>query len=157
VVPESGAAWDVRGGQIDHLARLRPDESANTTEEIRALITLKPALPESGLRKAMEYMTNRWTGLTLFLGNPDIPLSNNTTERAQRGPVIGRKTFYGSHSRRGTDAAALLYSLIESAKLFGINPEAYLRFALQAALNKEEIPLPHEVKDRAELQLPARQ
>jgi hypothetical protein len=48
--------------------------------------------------------------------------------------VVGRKNHYGSHSKRGTDVAALFYSLIEFAKLCGVEPKAYLLRALNAAL-----------------------
>jgi transposase len=81
------------------------------------------------------------------------PLTNNATERAQRGPVVGRKVFYGSHSRQGTEVAALFYSLIESAKLCELNPVAYLRVAMNTALAGEQIPLPHEVMGREDLRL----
>ena len=63
-----------------------------------------------------------------FLENPKIPLDTNRFERALRG-AIGRKNHYGSRSERGTRGATLLYSLIESAKLCGVEPRAYLREA----------------------------
>ena len=59
--------------------------------------------------------------------------------------VLGRKNNYGSRSRRGTEMAALLYSLMESAKLAGLEPKQYLRLAVQAALRGEAIPLPHRL------------
>ena len=52
---------------------------------------------------------------------------------------------YGSRSERGTEVAALMYSLLESAELAGVNPEMYLDTAVQAALNGEVVPLPHEL------------
>ena len=48
--------------------------------------------------------------------------------------MIGRKNFYGARSQRGTEVAALFYTLCETAKLRGIEPKAYLRQAVQAAL-----------------------
>ena len=103
-------------------------------------------LPESGLHKAIGYMLNMWPGLVLFLDDPNIPLDNNGTERAARGPVLGRKNHYGSRSLRGTEVAATLYSLVESAKLNDVEPRLYLRVAVRAGLRGETIPLPHEVK-----------
>ena len=103
-------------------------------------------LPESGLHKAIGYMLNMWPGLVLFLDDPSIPLDNNGTERAARGPVLGRKNHYGSHSLRGTEIAATLYSLVESAKLNALEPRLYLRVAVRAGLRNETVPLPHEVK-----------
>jgi transposase len=74
---------------------------------------------------------------------PEHPLDNNATERALRGPVVGRKNHYGSRSRRGTEVAALFYTLLESAKLAGVDPRAYLRAAVHAALAGQPVPLPH--------------
>ena len=108
--------------------------------------TLPKCLPESGLHKAIGYMVHMWPGLVLCLDDPDIPLDNNGTERAARGPVVGRKNHYGSHSLRGTEVAASLYSLVESAKLNALEPRFYLRVAVRAGLRREVVPLPHEVK-----------
>lgn len=110
--------------------------------------TLPKCLPESGLHKAIGYLVHMWTGLVLFLDDPRIPLDNNGTERAVRGPVVGRKNHYGSRSLRGTEVAATFYSLVESAKLNGLEPRLYLRVAVHAGLRHETVPLPHEVKAR---------
>lgn len=58
------------------------------------------------------------------------------------GTVVGRKNHYGSKSERGTKVAAILYSLVETAKLAGVEPKAWLRAAVRAALRGEEIALP---------------
>jgi hypothetical protein len=79
-------------------------------------------------------MSGRWSRANLFLEHPDVPLDNNGAERALRGLVLGRKNHYGSRSKRGTEVAAVLYSLVESAKLVGVEPAAYLEAAVQAAL-----------------------
>ena len=84
--------------------------------------------------------------LTRFLDDPRIPLDNNATERGLRGMVIGRKNHYGSRSQRGTEVAALFYSLIESAKLCGVEPKAYLLHATTAALRHPgTVTLPHDL------------
>ena len=106
-------------------------------------------MPGDGLDNAIKYMAGIWSGLTRFLSDPRIPLDNNHTERAERGVVVGRKNHYGSRSRRGTEIAALFYSFVESAKLCGLDPKAYLRKAIMAAVRGERIPLPHEVAGRA--------
>lgn len=108
--------------------------------------TVPTCLPESGLFKAIGYMIHMWPGLVLFLDDPRIPLDNNGSERAARGPVVGRKNHYGSRSLRGTEVAATFYSLVESAKLNGLSPRFYLRVAARAGLRGEQVPLPHEVK-----------
>jgi hypothetical protein len=108
--------------------------------------TLPTCLPESGLHKAIGYMVHMWPGLVLFLDDPRIPLDNNGSERAARGVVLGRKNHYGSRSLRGTEVAATFYSLVESAKLNGLEPRLYLRIAVRAGLRHETVPMPHEVK-----------
>ncbi|ATB40454.1 hypothetical protein CYFUS_005903 [Cystobacter fuscus] len=92
-------------------------------------------------------MSNRWTGLTRFLSDPRVPLDNGATERAMRGPAVGRKNHYGSRSRRGTEVAALFYSLLESVKLGGVDPKRYLGDAAMAALHGE--PIPHPTSSRS--------
>jgi hypothetical protein len=79
-------------------------------------------------------MLERWAGLTRFVDDPCVPLDNNAAERALRGPVVGRKNHYGSRSLRGTQVAALFYTLCETAKLAGVDPYAYLLRALYAAI-----------------------
>jgi transposase len=60
------------------------------------------------------------------------------------GWFLGRKNHYGSRSQRGTEVAALFYSLIESAKLCGVDPKAYLLTAARTALaDRTSITLPH--------------
>jgi len=59
---------------------------------------------------------------------------HSAAERALRGPVVGRKNHYGSRSLRGTQVAALFYTLCESARLNGVDAQAYLRHAVDAAL-----------------------
>jgi transposase len=124
---------------------LRATESRALIEQIRALASLTPVLPESGLGKAYQYMLNRWEGLTRFLDDPRIPLDNNAAERALRAVVVGRKNHYGSHSENGLVAASVLYSLMDTATLEGLIPREYLGLAIRRGLNGESVPLPHEV------------
>lgn len=126
--------------------KLRDERSRPAIRRIQDWLQTTRALPQSGLGKAISYAGGIWPGLTRFLDDPRIPIDNNATERAMRGPVIGRKNHYGSKSRRGTEVAALFYSLLESAKLVEIDPKAYLRRALDAGLRGEQILLPHELR-----------
>jgi transposase len=88
-------------------------------------------------------MLNLWSGLTVFLTQPQVPLDNNHVERQLRDMVIGRKNHYGSKSKRSTEVAALLYSLIETARLRGEYPGQYLRRAALAAIeNPGTVTLP---------------
>ena len=93
------------------------------------------------------FTSGLWLGLVRFLNNPKIPLDTNGVERALRGVAVGRKNHYGSRSERGTRVAALFYSLIESAKLCGVEPRAYLREAtLRAARNSGVATLARDFK-----------
>jgi transposase len=60
------------------------------------------------------------------VGAPEVWLDNNATERGLRDPVIGRRKHFGSKSARGTQMAAILYTLVETAKVSGIDPIACL-------------------------------
>ncbi len=93
-------------------------------------------LPGSKLGKAIAYMLNLWEGLTRFLGEPRVPLDNNAAERALRGVVVGRKNHYGSKSKRGTEVAAIFYTLFETAKLSRVDPRAYVTRAAIRAINE---------------------
>jgi transposase len=129
---------------LQRLHALRQQKSRPVIARLHAWALEVRALPESALGRALRYLGDLWPGLTRFLEDARVPLDNNATERALRGPVVGRKNHYGSRSRRGTEVAAILYSLLESAKLCGVEPKAYLRAAVLAALNGEPPLLPHQ-------------
>ncbi len=116
------------------LAALRADQSKPVLDEIRTWLMTQRALPRSALGKAIAYTSSLWPGLVRFLADPKIPLDTNSVERALRGVAVGRKNHHGSRSERGTRTAALFYSLIESAKLCGVEPRAYLREATLRAV-----------------------
>ena len=54
--------------------------------------------PAPGARKVLESLGNHWTGLTVFVEHPEVPMDNNTAERSERGPVVGRKNYYGPNA-----------------------------------------------------------
>jgi transposase len=125
------------------LARLRDTESRPLMAEIKKWLLSQMALPRSSLGKAIGYAVEFWSGLELFLDRPEIPIDNNHVEREMRCLAVGRKNHQGSRSLRGTEVAALFYSLIESAKLSGLEPAAYLREATQRAIaNPGTVTLP---------------
>ncbi|MFT4159797.1 IS66 family transposase [Shinella sp.] len=78
------------------------------------------------LTKAFNYMLRRWSSFTRFLDDGRICLSNNAAERALRGIALGRKSWLFCGSDRGGQRAAVLYSLIVSAKMNDIDPQAWL-------------------------------
>jgi transposase len=127
---------------------LRHERSRELIEKIRKWAEAQVVLPQSGLGKAIAYMLGLWPGLIRFLGDPRVPLDNNAVERALRGVVVGRKNHYGSRSRRGTQVAALLYSLCETARLVGEEPRDYLTRAAHAAIDQPgSVTLPNSTRN----------
>jgi transposase len=105
--------------------QLRPERSRPILDRIWQWATVQVGLPRSDFGKAVRYILERWAGLTRFVDDPRIPLDNNAAEQALRGPVVGRKNHYGSRSLRGTEVAAVFYTLCETARLIGVDPHAY--------------------------------
>jgi transposase len=88
--------------------------------------SLSGILPESAIGKALRYLHNQWASFIVFLQDGRYPIDNNPAENAIRPFVIGRKNWLFATSQRGASASANLYSLVESAKLNGVEPYAYL-------------------------------
>jgi len=124
---------DKAEGDLAKKAELRSSESAAVLATMKTWLWNQAVLKTLSIGNAAAYTIANWDRLTRFLGDARIPLDNNATERAIRGPVVGRKNHYGSRSRRGTEVAATFYTLIETAKLHGVNPAAYLLEAARAA------------------------
>lgn len=114
------------------LKQLREEESRPKVDAIREwLYAHKPGcLPGSGLAKAIGYVLKHWAGLTAFLKDVRIPLSNNDAERAIRHGVMGRKNFYGSKTINGADTTMTLYTVIESCKRVELDPKRYIRHVI---------------------------
>lgn len=87
-------------------------------------------LPQSPLAKAFGYVLNQWQALTRFLEDGRLPLDNNAAERALRPIALGRKNWLFAGSVRGGEAAAIVLSFVQSAKLQDKNPYAYLKDVL---------------------------
>ena len=79
---------------------------------------------------AIDYMLKRWDRFTRFLDDGRICLSNNAAERALRGVALGRKSWLFCGSDRGGDRAAFMYTLIQTAKLNNVDPQAWLACVL---------------------------
>jgi transposase len=99
---------------------------------------------KSSLVKAIDYFTNNFDELTYFLNFDDLPIDNNSQERLMRNPVIGRKTWYGTHSRKGAETNAVLFSIVESCKLNKVNPREYFKDIVHAIHEKRSIFTPGE-------------
>ena len=80
--------------------------------------------------KALGYFSKNFANLTIFLDDANIEIDNNIQESLFRSPVIGRKTWSGTHSKRGAKTAAILFSIVETCKLNKINPRRYLELLI---------------------------
>jgi transposase len=105
--------------EVAVMAQQRDDELAQPT--------LHPAR-----RKVLEGLRQYWSGLTVFVDHPEVPMDNNTAERSERGPVVGRKNYYGSGAVWSGRLAAMLFSLFQTLALWGLNPRLWLTAYLTA-------------------------
>jgi len=83
-------------------------------------------------RKVLVSLQEHWTGLTLFVDDPRIPMDNNRSERRLRGPAVGRKNYYGSGAVWSGQLAMMLFSLFATLSQWTINPRHWLRWYLDA-------------------------
>ena len=113
----------------------------------RALAEL-PSYP-NGLKykTALNYFIENYDGLTLFLTESDVPIDNNSQERLLRSHVVGRKTWYGTHSERGAETAAVLFSIVETCKLNGVNPREYFEAIVRDLLARKPSYTPLDFKN----------
>lgn len=88
--------------------------------------TYAKSAPRSALGRALLYTINRWRALQRYLDDGLVNIDNNPVENAIRGIALGRKNYLFCGSEGGGHRAALFYSLIETAKLNGVDPHAYL-------------------------------
>ena len=118
-----------------------PEAFAVADAQLRAAVTAlgeqgEAELAESSLHpacgKVLESLGYHWTGLTVFVEHPEVPMDNNTAERVQRGPVVGRKNYYGSGAVWAGRLAAMPFSLLQTLSLWGVNPRAWLTAYLTA-------------------------
>lgn len=91
---------------------------------------MKP-MPHSSLHSSSRYFLNNYQGLTFCCDYIDIPLDNNLSERNLRAPVVGRKTWYGNHSKRGAKTTCILFSIVQSCKLVNVNPRSYFPWIIK--------------------------
>jgi len=96
-------------------------------------------LPKSARTKQKKILNSllaHWPGLTLFVDHPEVPMDNNHAEQAIRGPVSGRKNYYGSGSCWSATLAAMMFSILQSLGLWHINPRHWLSSYLQACAER---------------------
>ena len=107
---------------------VRRERSAPLVAELEAWMRTERAglSRHAAVARAMDYMLKRWDGFTRFLDDGRICLTNNAAERALRGICLGRKSWLFAGSDRGGERAAAMYTLIGTAKLNDVDPQAWL-------------------------------
>jgi hypothetical protein len=122
---------EARDGKLEGEARraLRQEKAKLILDDIRAYLERERprVLPKSPEGEAVAYTLSNWKALTRYCEDGDLEIDNNGAERSLRGVAVGRKNwmFYGSDS--GGQTAAVLTSLIATAKRLALDPFAYLR------------------------------
>ena len=90
--------------------------------------------------KVLKSLSKHWQGLTVFLGNPEVPMDNNKAERPLRGPVSARKGYPGSGSEWSAHLTAMMFSIFQTLSLWNINPKTWLRLYLEACTESDGKP-----------------
>lgn len=118
----------INGASPSERLAVRQAESAPIVAELEAWLadTRTQLTRGHDLAKAIHYLTARWSSFTRFLNDGRVCLSNNAAERALRGIALGRKSWLFCGSDRGGQRAAFMYSLIVTAKMNDIDPQAWL-------------------------------
>ncbi len=149
----------IRGKPPDERKAMRQEESAPLLKSLREWLryTLTRVSKKSQLAQAIGYVLTRWTALTRYVDDGRIEIDNNAAERALRAVALGRKNFLFCGSDAGGERAAAIYSLIGTAKLNGLDPEAYLRHVIEHIgdhpINRVEELLPWNVASLQEPEL----
>lgn len=113
---------------VEDKLRIRQAQAVPLLNEIKAWadVSLTQVPPKSLTGKALAYLGNHWASLTVYCEDGRLDIDNNGVERAIRPFVIGRNNWLFSDTVRGAKASANLYSLVETAKLNGLEPYRYL-------------------------------
>ena len=122
----------VRGKPPDERRRIRQLHTQPLIHKLKAWFeqTLARVSKKSELAVSIRYALTRWVALSRFVDDGRIEIDNNAAERALRCVALGRKNFLFAGSDAGGERAAAIYSLIGTAKLNGLDPEAYLRYVI---------------------------
>ena len=124
---------EIRGKPPHERMRVRQEHTGPMLDDLKVWLnaTLSQVSAKSPMALAIGYSLSNWTALTRFVNDGRIEAHNNAAERALRGVAIGRKNFLHLGSDAGGHSAGVIYTLIGSAKLNGIDPQAYLRHVLE--------------------------
>jgi transposase len=118
----------INGQRPEQRLAARREHSAPLLTELEAWMRTERARlsRHNPVAKAMDYMLKRWETFTVFLRDGRVCLTNNAAERALRGIALGRKSWLFCGSDRGGERAAVMYSLIVTAKMNDVDPQAWL-------------------------------
>jgi transposase len=124
---------ETRDLSSEHKFTVRLEKAKPILDELHAYLTeMHPrVLPKSPLGQAVSYTLNQWPKLLVYLQDGRLENNNNLSERAIKPFVIGRKGWLFASSVAGAEAAATLFSLIETCKHHGIEPYDWFRYVLQ--------------------------
>jgi transposase len=124
---------EIRGRPPEERREIRNTRSRPLLESLKQWLeeTLGKLSRKSDTALAVRYALGRWAALMRYCVDGRIEIDNNAAERSLRAVVLGRKKYLFNGSDAGGERAAAIYSLISSAKLNGLNPEAYLRSVLE--------------------------
>ena len=127
-----GIEEQIRGKPPDQRRAVRQLQSKPLLDSLRQWFeaTLSKLSRKSETTAAIRYALTRWDALARFVNNGHIEMDNNAAERSLRGVALGRKNYLFAGSDGGGERAAAIYGLIGTAKLNGLDPEAYLREVL---------------------------
>ncbi len=123
---------EIRGRPPDERQQVRRTRARPLLQSLHDWFTICLAqLPrKSDTTAAIRYALGLWEALTRYCDDGHLEIDNNAAERALRAVALGRKNYLFAGSDAGGERAAAIYSLIGSAKLNGLDPEAYLRMVL---------------------------
>jgi transposase len=93
-------------------------------------------------RKVLTSLQEHWSGLTVFVEHPEVPLDNNEAERRERGPVVARKNYYGSGALWSGRLAAMMFSLMQTVQVWGMDVRKWLTAYLTACAEAKGKPPP---------------
>jgi transposase len=124
---------DIRGQPPDERCRQRQARTRPLLQEMHDWLndTLGLLSAKSSMALAIGYSLNNWRALNRFVEDGRIEADNNIAERALRAVAIGRKNYLHFGSDAGGHSAAVIYTLLGTAKLNEIDPQAYLRYVLE--------------------------